>query len=61
VDTEMGFGLFRIREQLRQCGGSLTLETNPGSGTRVVLRIPLNVLNTLQGGANEKDPGASGG
>ena len=61
VDTEMGFGLFRIREQLRQCGGSLTLETNPGSGTRVVFRFPLNVLNTLQGGANEEDPGASGG
>jgi len=61
VDAEMGFGLFRIREQLRQCGGSLTLETNPGSGTRVVFRFPLNVLNTLQGGANEKDPGTSGG
>jgi signal transduction histidine kinase len=59
--AEMGFGLFRIREQLRQCGGSLTLETNPGSGTRVVLRLPLNVLKTLQGGADEEDPGASGG
>jgi len=61
VDAEMGFGLFRIREQLRQCGGSLTLETNPGSGTRVVFRFPLNVLNRLQGGANEEDPGTSGG
>jgi PAS domain S-box-containing protein len=59
--AEMGFGLFRIREQLRQCGGSLTLETNPGSGTRVVLRLPLNVLKKLQGGADEEDPGASGG
>jgi sensor histidine kinase regulating citrate/malate metabolism len=61
VDTEMGFGLFRIREQLRQCGGSITLETNPGSGTRVVLRFPLNMLSALQGGANEEDQGASGG
>ena len=60
-EAEMGFGLFRIREQLRQCGGSLALETNPGSGTRVVLRLPLNVLNTLQGGSYEEDPGASGG
>jgi len=60
-DTEMGFGLFRIREQMRQCGGSLTLETNPGSGTRVVLRLPLNVLKTLQGGADEEDPGAYSG
>jgi PAS domain S-box-containing protein len=61
LDTEMGFGLFRIREQLRQCGGSLTLKTNPGFGTRVVLSLPLNVLNKLQGGVNEEDSGASGG
>jgi signal transduction histidine kinase len=61
AEAEMGFGLFRIREQLRQCGGSLALETNPGSGTRVVLRLPTNVLNTLQGGSDEENPGASGG
>jgi PAS domain S-box-containing protein len=61
ADAQMGFGLFRIREQLRQCGGLLALETNPGSGTRVVIRLPLNVLNTLQGGADEEDPGAPGG
>jgi signal transduction histidine kinase len=61
ANAEMGFGLFRIREQMRQCGGSLTLETNPGSGTRVVLRMPLNMLKTLQGGADEEDPSSPGG
>ena len=61
VDAEIGFGLFSIREQLRQRGGSLTLETNPGSGTRVVLRLPLNAMNKLQGGAVDEDPGAPGG
>lgn len=59
--TDMGFGLFSIREQLRQCGGALTLETAPGAGTRVVLRLPLNIIATLQGGAVDEDPGAIGG
>jgi signal transduction histidine kinase len=36
-----GFGLFSIREHLRQYGGFLTLDTGPDSGTRVVLRLPL--------------------
>ena len=49
ADAEMGFGLFRIREQLRQYGGSLTLETNPGSGTRVVLRFPLKADEHIAG------------
>jgi signal transduction histidine kinase len=61
VGTEMGFGLFSIREQLRQCGGALTLDTTPGAGTRVVLRLPLNIMSTLQGGAVDEDPGAIGG
>ncbi len=59
--AEMGFGLFSIREQLRQCGGALTLDTAPGAGTRVVLRLPLNIITTLHGGAVDEDPGAAGG
>jgi signal transduction histidine kinase len=61
VETEMGFGLFNIREQLRHCGGSLKLGTDPGSGARVVLRLPLKAMNTLQGGAVDEDPSALGG
>lgn len=37
----MGFGLFSIREQLRLYGGALTLDSRPGSGTTVTLRLPL--------------------
>jgi PAS domain S-box-containing protein len=37
----MGFGLFSIREQLRHYGGTLTLDSRPGKGTRVTLRLPL--------------------
>jgi PAS domain S-box-containing protein len=61
LGNEMGFGLFSIREQLRQYGGTLTLETSAGNGTRVVLRLPMNIQNTLQGGAADEDPGAPGG
>jgi PAS domain S-box-containing protein len=61
LGTEMGFGLFSIREQLRQCGGALTLDTGPENGTRVVLRLPLNIITTLHGGAVDEDPGAAGG
>jgi signal transduction histidine kinase len=60
-DTEMGFGLFSIREQLRQYGGTFALETNPGSGTRVVLRLPLKTENPCDGGGRHEDPGNLGG
>jgi signal transduction histidine kinase len=61
ADTEMGFGLFSIREQLRQHGGSLTLESDPGSGTHVVLRYPPKTKQPLQGDASHEDPSATGG
>lgn len=61
VGTEMGFGLFSIREQLRQCGGALRLDTGPEKGTRVVLRLPLNIITILQGDAVDEDSGAAGG
>lgn len=40
LESEGGFGLFGIREQLRHYGGRLTLDTAPGAGTRIVIRIP---------------------
>jgi signal transduction histidine kinase len=36
-----GYGLFGIREQLRQVGGSLQVESTPGRGTTVTLDAPL--------------------
>jgi PAS domain S-box-containing protein len=44
ANGEMSFGLFSLREQLRHYGGSLALESEPGSGTRVVLRLPLKPM-----------------
>jgi len=35
-----GFGLFSIRERLRQLGGAFDAESTPGRGARITLRVP---------------------
>lgn len=37
-----GFGLPAIRSRMRELGGTLTLETGPGDGTAVAVRVPLD-------------------
>jgi signal transduction histidine kinase len=37
-----GFGLQAMRERVAQCGGSVSLESEPGEGTTVVITIPLS-------------------
>jgi PAS domain S-box-containing protein len=39
--TSHGFGLFSIRERITYFGGRLDIESLPGQGTRVTLRMPL--------------------
>lgn len=36
-----GFGLQAMRERAEGCGGSVTLESEPGEGTTVVVSIPI--------------------
>jgi signal transduction histidine kinase len=36
-----GFGLVSLRERARLAGGTLQIESAPGAGTRVILRIPV--------------------
>jgi len=36
-----GFGLFNIRDRLLLLGGAMEIESSPGAGTRVALRVPL--------------------
>ncbi|MBK9754016.1 MAG: PAS domain S-box protein [Nannocystis sp.] len=36
-----GFGLFSVREQLGRLGGAVEVDSAPGTGTRVRLRVPL--------------------
>ena len=40
-DVATGLGLFSIRERVRVVGGALEIESAPGQGTHVVLRVPL--------------------
>jgi PAS domain S-box-containing protein len=39
--AEQRLGLLGMRERVAQVGGTLTVESNPGSGTTVIARIPL--------------------
>ncbi len=41
-NTTGGFGLFSIRERLDYIGGELEVNTEPGHGTKVIIRVPLN-------------------
>jgi signal transduction histidine kinase len=38
--TGTGFGLLSIRERLSMLGGRLTIESEPGKGTRVTIITP---------------------
>jgi signal transduction histidine kinase len=40
-DFGPGFGLFSVRDQVRHSGGALTIQSRPGQGTRVSVRLPL--------------------
>ena len=41
MDTKKHIGLRNVRERLQaMCGGSLTIESQPGVGTRALIRIP---------------------
>jgi PAS domain S-box-containing protein len=49
-DADRGFGLFDVRERLDYLGGSLTIQSEPGKGTTVVLRAPLVPEKACPGG-----------
>ncbi|MDH3629127.1 MAG: PAS domain S-box protein [Acidobacteriota bacterium] len=38
-----GYGLFNIREQMKQIGGRFELHSTPGRGTRAVIAFPLRI------------------
>jgi signal transduction histidine kinase len=40
--TEGGYGLQAMRERAELCGGSVTVESDPGEGTTVVVSIPID-------------------
>jgi CheY-like chemotaxis protein len=59
--VERGFGLLSISERLQLLGGSVSVESAPGRGTRVTVSVPDRVMWT-EGGGYEYDafPAAAG-
>lgn len=50
VDSARGLGLLGMRERMELLGGSLEVDSAPGRGTRVVLRLPVpNAVETSDG------------
>jgi signal transduction histidine kinase len=48
LNKKGSFGLFSIRERLHYLGGSLQIESDDGSGTKMTLTVPLHHLRTSQ-------------
>jgi PAS domain S-box-containing protein len=49
INTDLTFGFFSIRERLKYLGGSLSIDTGPGRGTRVTVTSPLDRKETAEG------------
>nr|WP_320192828.1 CHASE4 domain-containing protein [uncultured Desulfobacter sp.] len=43
----IGFGLFSIREQFSSIGGKFVVLSEPGTGTRAILRVPYHLKHTI--------------
>jgi signal transduction histidine kinase len=39
------FGLFNVRERLKDIGGVLVIESSPGQGTRATIDVPFMTEN----------------
>jgi PAS domain S-box-containing protein len=42
-----GYGLFSIHERITYIGGSMAVQSAPGQGTRILIRVPLEGNNTI--------------
>ncbi|MCF7972482.1 MAG: PAS domain S-box protein [Phycisphaerae bacterium] len=40
--SQGGYGLFSIHERITYVGGDMSIDSSPGKGTRILLRLPLN-------------------
>ena len=53
----MGLGLYLSTSTVERLGGSLTLESNPGRGTRVLVRLPLGLRRRIDAASESPSPG----
>jgi len=48
--TQQGSGLVNLRDRVESAGGTLTIDSTPGTGTRVLAQLPTRTLVTADGG-----------
>ena len=48
IDEKGGLGLVSMRERLHMLGGTIVINSRPGEGTRIEVRLPLNTSGTGQ-------------
>jgi two-component system CheB/CheR fusion protein len=54
--TTGGFGLFSVREQISRLGGTVAVSSAPQQGTRVNLRVPLNLPSPSRSEQSKEAP-----
>jgi signal transduction histidine kinase len=42
IKDSNGFGLMTMEERIKKLRGSLSIETSPGKGTKIIFKVPLN-------------------
>jgi signal transduction histidine kinase len=47
ISSQETFGLKSMRERARHIGGTLELDSRPGEGTRIVVRVPARLQETM--------------
>lgn len=50
ADDDHGFGLAKLRARVQELQGTMTVESGPGSGTVVGIRLPLSALAAVEPG-----------
>ena len=53
-----GRGLLSMKERASLLGGTCDIQSQPGKGTKIIVRMPTYVLTLLWSKADEKDKGA---
>jgi signal transduction histidine kinase len=56
-----GFGLFSMSERVRLLGGDLTIDSAPGSGTTLRVRVPASLVQRLSSASASASDGTDGG
>jgi signal transduction histidine kinase len=57
LDRKGGFGISGMQERSQKIGGNIQIETAPGKGTKVIVRVPVHP----HGHSNPTEPGSSQG